>query len=113
MTEAPARWLHTSGVVPVDADGTVPEALQDQARIIWRNLVAMLAEAAMEPHHVVSVVTYVVEGEELATAMAERDNALAGHLAASTLVVVPSLAQPAWKMEIAMIAAAPDARDEP
>ena len=99
--------------MPVDADGTVPEAMEEQARIIWRNLSAMLAEARMEPHHIVSVVTYVVEGHDLATAMAQRDHALAGHLAASTLVVVPSLAQPAWKMEIALVAAAPETPAEP
>lgn len=113
VTNAPARWLHTSGVVPVDADGTVPDALQDQARVIWQNLSAMLAAAEMQPHHVVSVVTYVVEGQDLATAMAARDHALGGHLAASTLVVVPSLAQAAWKMEIAIVAAAPATGDQP
>ena len=36
--------------------------------------------------------------------MAERDRALDGHLTASTLVVVPELAQSAWKVEVAVIA---------
>ena len=50
--------------------------------------------------------TYVVDGhaDELATVMAARDAFLDGHLAASTLVVVPRLAQPAWKLEIAVVA---------
>jgi enamine deaminase RidA (YjgF/YER057c/UK114 family) len=37
--------------------------------------------------------------------MAARDAALHGHLVASTLVTVPALARPEWKMEIAAIAA--------
>jgi enamine deaminase RidA (YjgF/YER057c/UK114 family) len=38
--------------------------------------------------------------------MAERDRFLGGHLAASTLVTVPALARPEWRMEIAVVAAA-------
>jgi len=38
--------------------------------------------------------------------MAARDAALGWHLAFSTLVTVPELARPEWRMEIAVIAAA-------
>jgi enamine deaminase RidA (YjgF/YER057c/UK114 family) len=54
--------------------------------------------------NVVSVTTYVVPGQDLGVVMAERDRALDGRLAASTLVVVPELAQPAWKVEVAVVA---------
>jgi enamine deaminase RidA (YjgF/YER057c/UK114 family) len=37
--------------------------------------------------------------------MAARDAAMAGHKPASTLVVVPALARPEWKMEVALVAA--------
>jgi len=37
--------------------------------------------------------------------MAARDVALDGHRAASTLVTVPALARPEWRMEIALVAA--------
>jgi len=37
--------------------------------------------------------------------MAARDAVLQGHLAASTLVTVPALARPEWRMEIAVVAA--------
>ena len=59
----------------------------------------------MAPSDVVSVTTYVVVGEDLATVMGARDAALGGHRAASTLVTVPALARPEWRMEIAVIAA--------
>jgi 2-iminobutanoate/2-iminopropanoate deaminase len=53
----------------------------------------------------VSYTTYVVDGEDLAVVMSARDRALAGHRSASTLVVVPRLARPEWRMEIAVVAA--------
>jgi enamine deaminase RidA (YjgF/YER057c/UK114 family) len=93
-------------VVPVAPDGTVPTGLPDQAATVWANIGAMLAEAGLAPSDIVSVTTYVVPGQELATVMAARDRYLAGHRAASTLVVVAELAQPAWLMEVQVVAAA-------
>lgn len=101
------QWLHTSGIVPIAPDGSVPSELVDQAEVIWANIGAMLDEAAMKPSDVVSVTTYVTPGHDLGPVMAVRDRALGGHLAASTLVVVPELARPEWLMEIAIIATRP------
>ena len=106
LVEQPSRWLHTAGIVPTRADGTVPDALGDQAEVIWTTIGALLAEAGMTWTDVVSVTTYVVVGEDLSVVMAARDRALAGHRAASTLVTVPALARPEWRMEIAVVAAA-------
>lgn len=106
LTTNASRWLHTSGVVPIDVDGTVPESIADQAMVVWRSITAMLTEADMTPADVVSVTTWVTPGHELGPIMAERDRALGGSLAASTLLVVPELARPEWLMEIAIIAAA-------
>jgi enamine deaminase RidA (YjgF/YER057c/UK114 family) len=105
VTENATRWLHTSGVVPVAPDGSTPDALADQAALVWTNIAAMLREADMAPADIVSVTTYVVVGQDLATVMAARDTALGGHRAASTLVTVPALARPEWRMEIAVVAA--------
>jgi enamine deaminase RidA (YjgF/YER057c/UK114 family) len=105
LTEGASRWLHTSGVVPIAPDGSTPESLADQAALVWSNIAAMLREADMRAEHVVSVTTYVVAGEDLAPVMAARDRALGGHRAASTLVTVPALARPQWRMEVAVVAA--------
>jgi enamine deaminase RidA (YjgF/YER057c/UK114 family) len=105
LTESAARWLHTSGVVPIAPDGSTPADLAEQAALVWRNIAAMLREAQMTPTDIVSVTTYVVVGEDLPVVMAARDTALAGHRAASTLVTVPALARPEWRMEIAVVAA--------
>lgn len=109
-------WVFTSGVVPNRADGTVPADLGEQAAVVWANISAILAEAQLSVRDIVSITTYVVENAEeraqggelssrLAVVMAARDAVLQGHLAASTLVTVPALARPEWRMEIAVVAA--------
>ena len=105
LTESAARWLHTAGVVPVAPDGSVPSALPEQAAQVWANIAAMLRDADMSVSDIVSVTTYVVAGEDLASVMAARDAYFAGHLAASTLVTVPQLARPEWRLEVAVVAA--------
>lgn len=107
LTEGASRWLHTSGVVPTRPDGTTPDDVGEQAEAVWSNIAAMLDAAGMRPDDVVSVTTYAVAGELLAPVMAARDRFLAGRRVASTLVMVPALAQPQWKIEIAVVAAAP------
>lgn len=106
VSENAHRLLHTSGVVPIAPDGSVPTSLEDQAHQVWTNLQAIVTEAGMMMTDVVSVTTYVVVGQPLAPVMAARDQALGGHRAASTLVTVPALARPEWLMEIALVAAA-------
>ena len=107
LTTGATRWLHTSGVVPVAPDGTVPDGIGAQAEVVWRNLLAMLRAADMTLDSVVSVTTYVTAAaaDRLGTVMAARDAALEGRTVASTLVTVPALAQPSWLVEIALIAA--------
>ena len=105
LSHGPQRLLHTSGVVPTRVDGTVPESLEEQASLVWHNLTAIVRAAEMALTDLVSITTYVVVGETLGPVMAARDTALQGHLVASTLLTVPALAQPAWKLEIAAVAA--------
>ena len=104
LSEAPGRMLHTSGVVPIAPDGSIPESVDEQAEAVWRNIAAVLDDAGMVASDIVSVTTYVVADEDLAAVMAARDRALAGHVAASTLVTVPALARPEWRMEVSVIA---------
>ncbi|MDP7551127.1 MAG: RidA family protein [Acidimicrobiales bacterium] len=106
LSDHTGRILHTSGVVPIAPDGSVPAGVADQAAVVWSSISAILAEASMGPADIVSVVTYVVVGEDLGSVMTARDVALEGNLVASTLVYVPNLAQPAWKVEVAVVAVA-------
>ncbi len=110
ITTGATRWLHTSGVVPIAPDGSVPAGLVAQAEVIWANIAAMLADAEMTAADIVAVTTYVTPGHELGPIMAVRDRALdprsgGNNVAASTLVIVAELARPEWQMEIAVVAA--------
>jgi enamine deaminase RidA (YjgF/YER057c/UK114 family) len=107
LTEHADKTLHISGQVGTHPDGTVPDDVADQAAVIWSNIAAILAEAEMNPNDIVSITTYVVVDfvARLPEVMAARDQALVAHRAASTLVTVPALARPAWKMEVAVVAA--------
>lgn len=105
VSEGTSTMLHTAGVVPIAPDGSVPEGLADQARVVWLNIEAILAEAAFELTDIVAMTTYVVAGSNLALVMGARDEVLKGHRAASTLVYVPALARPQWLMEVAVVAA--------
>ena len=110
-SEGVSRLLHTSGVVPTRPDGSVPDAdgpegLAKQAEVVWSGIAALVAEAGMAMTDIVSITTYAVVGYDLGPVMAVRDRYLGDHRSASTLVTVPALAQDAWKMEIAVIAAA-------
>jgi enamine deaminase RidA (YjgF/YER057c/UK114 family) len=106
LSERSGTWLHTSGVVPTRPDQSVAEGIEDQAATVWENLMAILQDAHMGPSDVVSVTTYVVVEhlESLPAVMAARDKALSGKRVASTLVTVPALADPKWKLEISLIA---------
>ncbi len=106
VSPAGSRLIHTSGVVPVRRDGSVPAGLVDQAEVVWANIRAILSAGGFAMSEVVSVSTYVVAGEDLGQVMAARDRAMAGHRPASTLVVVATLARPEWRIEIAVVAAA-------
>jgi 2-iminobutanoate/2-iminopropanoate deaminase len=101
------RTLHTAGTVATRIDGSIAETVGEQAADIWSCLAAICDAAGMSLADTVSYTTYVVAGEDLGPVMAARTTALAGHAPPSTLIVVPMLAQPQWKVEIALIAAAP------
>jgi enamine deaminase RidA (YjgF/YER057c/UK114 family) len=106
VTEGVSRWLHTSGVVPVRPDGSVPSEIEEQAEVVWSKLRVLVIQARMRPIDIVSVTTYVVDGEPLEPVMAARDAFMGRHRAASTLITVPRLARPEWKLEISLVAAA-------
>jgi 2-iminobutanoate/2-iminopropanoate deaminase len=101
----PQILIHTAGIVGARADGSVPDDLAAQAQEIWRTIQVVVAEGGLELTDIVSYTTYVVDGQDLAVVMAARDAALSGHRSASTLIVVPKLARPEWRMEISVIAA--------
>ena len=76
----------------------------DQAAVIWFNIGAILAEADMRITDIVSITTYVVvDSSPVSPDVMAARQALDGHR--EHVVTVPALARPAWKMEVAVVAA--------
>ena len=104
LSTNPQKILHTSGVVPATTDGSTPVTIREQADLVWLNITEILREAHLELTDIVSITTYVVSGNDLGEVMHSRDLQLGDHKPASTLIVVSELANPEWKMEIAVVA---------
>ena len=104
LSTNPQKMLHTSGVVPATTDGSTPVTIREQANLVWLNITEILREAHLELTDIVSITTYVVSGNDLGEVMHSRDLQLGDHKPASTLIVVSELANPEWKMEIAVVA---------
>lgn len=105
LTPVGADLLHTSGIVGERPDGSISDDIGEQAAEAWRSIGAILATAGFAVADIVSYTTYTVAGHDLGRVMAARDAFLGVHRAASTLIPVPALARPAWKVEIAVVAA--------
>ncbi|MBK8740801.1 MAG: RidA family protein [Betaproteobacteria bacterium] len=100
-----ARWLHVSGQIGVHPDGRPGADAREQAELAWRNIGAILASAGMAFGDIVKVTTYSISPAHLPTLREVRERVLAGHLPASTLLVISGLARPELLLEIEVCAA--------
>ena len=100
-----ARWLHISGQVGTNADGTIAEGIEAQLHRVWQNTLAVLEEADMGVKDIVKVNTLLMDRAHLTMMRDIRDSYLGDHPAASTLFVVAGLAHPDWLIEMETIAA--------
>jgi enamine deaminase RidA (YjgF/YER057c/UK114 family) len=100
-----ARWLHISGQVGTNADGTIAEGIEAQLHRVWQNTLAVLEEADMGVKDIVKVNTLLMDRAHLTMMRDIRDSYLGDRPAASTLFVVAGLAHPDWLIEMETIAA--------
>ena len=100
-----ARWLHISGQVGTNTDGSIAEGFEAQTHRVWQNTLAVLDAAGMGVNDIVKVNTLLMDRADLAMMREIRDSYLGDHPAASTLFVVAALAHPDWLIEMETIAA--------
>jgi enamine deaminase RidA (YjgF/YER057c/UK114 family) len=100
----PSRWLLVSGQIPERADGGVPESAEEQCRVIWDHIRAVLADATMSVNDIVKVTTYLSNRDVAAANSEVRREVLGDHRPALT-VVVAEIYDPAWLLEIEVLAA--------
>jgi len=96
--------LFVSGQIPVDLDGAVPEAFADQCRLVWRNVEAQLRAAGMGLADIVKVTTFLADRAYAQENSAIRQEVLAGLTPALTIIIA-GIYDPAWLLEIEVIAA--------
>jgi enamine deaminase RidA (YjgF/YER057c/UK114 family) len=101
----PNRWLLVSGQIPEQQDGRVPDSAEEQCRVIWDHIRATLDAAAMSITDIVKVTTYLSSRDIAAANSAVRNEVLGDHRPALT-VVVAEIFDPAWLLEIEVVAAA-------
>ena len=101
----PVRFVFGAGQTGVDTDGRIGEDIEEQCRLLWRNIESVLAGAGMEISDIVQLNMLLVRREDLQTARAVREEVLRGHRPASTLFFVAGLAHPDWLIEVDFVAA--------
>jgi len=100
-----ARIVFCSGQLGVGADGAVPEGVEDQARLCFRAIAAILGEAGMSLMDLVRLNAYVAKVDYLGGYMRVRDEFVSNPPPASTLMIVQGFARPEFKVEIEAVAA--------
>lgn len=104
---AGADLLFVSGQVGVDVNGKLADSPQGQHVQAWHNVLAILGDQGLGPQHIVEMTVYITDPADVAMYREVRDKVMAGHEAASTLLIISGLANPDWVVEVAVIAEAP------
>jgi enamine deaminase RidA (YjgF/YER057c/UK114 family) len=100
----PRRLLFVSGTMGLDAAGQAPPTLEEQLDLVWANIAAILASAAMTLDHVVRVTSYLRNAADAPANAAARVAAL--DRAVPTTAIVVGHLDDAWLVEIEVVAAA-------
>ena len=103
--ESPMRLVFGSGQTGVDTDGRIGEDIEEQSRLLWRNIQEVLAGAGMKISDIAQLTMLLVRREDLGIAREIREEYLDGHRPASTLLFVAGLAHPDWLIEVDFVAA--------
>ncbi|TCO15344.1 enamine deaminase RidA (YjgF/YER057c/UK114 family) [Kribbella steppae] len=100
------RMVFVSGQVPWGNEhGRVPESFEAQCRMVWRNVLAVLAEAGMGVRNLVKVTTYLSDRQFRTLNSKIREEVLGDHAPALTIIICDIYAEN-WLLEIEAVAMA-------
>jgi enamine deaminase RidA (YjgF/YER057c/UK114 family) len=104
--------LFIGGLVGSDKNGRFPPDFVGQARQLFENIVAVLAEGGASPRHIVRMTWYVRDMDEYLSARPALGEAyrrvLGDHYPAMALVAVTRLVEPEARLEIETTAVVPN-----
>ncbi len=108
---AKGRVIVTAGLVGWDMMGSFPAGFVAQARQLFANMLAVLAEGGAGPEHLVRLTWYVVDLAEYRTSQKELGRAyreiIGTHFPAMAVVQVSGLVEPQARLEIEATAVVP------
>jgi enamine deaminase RidA (YjgF/YER057c/UK114 family) len=105
---AGARLLFTNGQVGTRPDGTTPDAVADQAQVVFARLEAVLAAASMGLSDIVRLTVFLTDPADVGTFVEIRDRVMGRHKPGAIILVVKALARAELRIEIEAIAAKVD-----
>jgi len=100
-----SKWLHLSGQVGVEPDGSVSPDFEDQCRRAFSNIGACLRDAGMAFDDVVMLRIYLIDRSDLQALRQIRSEFFGNRCFPSTLVIVSGLVDPGWRVELEIVAA--------
>ena len=103
--EPGAAWMTVSGQLGERPDGSCPESVAEQSTLAWKNALAILAEKGFAIENVAKVTSYIVGEENIDSYVQIHQNVVGEHMPPWTLVVVPALGRPHYKIEVDVTAA--------
>lgn len=108
--EVPAgyRLLFCSGQLSITRDEQIPETAEEQTQLCFDNIAAVLKSGGMGLQDIVRINAYVTDRAHLPGYMKVRDRLFSDPPPASTLMIVSGFAREVFKVEIEVIAAAPE-----
>jgi len=105
---ANARWMCLSGQIAIAPDGTVPDGIDAQARLVFENIKNILAAGDMALEDLVRLNIYIVNPDNMAGFRTVRTEYVGNIKCGSTMIVIAGLAKPEFLIEIEAMAAKAD-----
>jgi 2-iminobutanoate/2-iminopropanoate deaminase len=106
IVPADAEWLFTAGQTGRKIDGTIGVGIEEQADLAMRNLYNIVIAAGMSSDDVIKMTIYYRDPKDLSAIIDARNKHFgADFKPASTAVGVSALANPAYLLEVELVAA--------
>ena len=99
------RLFHLAGQTGTAPDGTTPEGIEAQSRVVYQNIASVLKECGMGLENLVKLTIYHTDPDNIEAWRNVQKEALGNIAPASTLLVVSRLARPEYLIEVEAIAA--------
>ena len=105
VSDGAGRWLHLSGQVGVNPDGSTADGALAQCRRAPAHIAAPLDAAGMTAADIVHMRIFLLDRGDIPALRQARGEFLGARTIPSTLVLVSGLVDPAWRVEIEVVAA--------